>query len=110
MSGYTPEELAQGWEFKFLRSATGAFKHADFLRQALAEEARAGWTLVEKFDNSRIRLKRPATARAGDAGLGFDPYRTHIGISENRLGLLIAASVMGGMLIVVLIIVIATHK
>lgn len=110
MSGYTPEELAQGWEFKFLRSATGAFKNAAFLRQTLDEEGRAGWVLVEKFDNSRVRLKRPATARAGDAALGFDPYRTHVGISETQFGLLIAACVAGGILIMVLIILVATHK
>jgi hypothetical protein len=34
------------------------------MQRYLAEEAQAGWTLVEKFDNSRIRLKRPAAAPA----------------------------------------------
>ena len=109
MTGYTPEELAQGWEFKILRSATGAFKNAAFLQKALADEAKAGWTLVEKFDNSRIRLKRPASARATDASLGFDPYRTHVGISEARLGLTIAGSVIGIMTVVILIVVLATR-
>ena len=62
--------------------ATGAFGRHDRLRQILEREARAGWTLVEKFDDKRIRLKRPASARAADAGLGIDPYRTWVGISE----------------------------
>ena len=110
MTGYTPEELAAGWEFKILRTATSRFKDGQFLRQTLEEEARAGWTLVEKFDDKRIRLKRPASARAKDASLGFDPYRVWVGISENQLGLIIAACVMGAMLVLVLIIVIATRK
>ena len=51
MATYTPEELTEGWEFKILRSATSGFKDAGFLRRSLEEEAPAGWTLIEKFDN-----------------------------------------------------------
>ncbi len=49
MTGYTPEELASGSEFKILRSATSAFRRPEFLRQVLDEEKEAGWTLVEKI-------------------------------------------------------------
>ena len=52
------------------------------MRKVLDEEARAGWTMVEKFDDSRVRLKRPASARAGDATLGFDPHRSFVGVSQ----------------------------
>ncbi len=97
MTGYTPQDLAEGWEFKIVRSSTGAFKKPEFLRQVLAEEGRAGWTLVEKFDGGRIRLKRPASARAGDAALGQDPYRTHVGISDVALVLIIIGSIVGAM-------------
>src|SRR5258706_9884148 len=76
MTDYKPEDLAAGWEFKILRSATSRFKNPDFLRQTLADEARAGWAMLEKFDNSRVRMKRPVAARSGDARLGSDPYRT----------------------------------
>jgi hypothetical protein len=62
----TDDEPVRG-EFKILRSATGAFKDPAVMQRYLAEEAQAGWTLVEKFDNSRIRLKRPAAARQQDA-------------------------------------------
>ena len=62
MTPYTPRDLAENWEFKILRSATGAFKDPAVMQRYLAEEAQAGWTLVEKFDNSRIRLKRPPRA------------------------------------------------
>lgn len=61
----------------------------------LEEEARAGWTVIEKFDNGRVRLKRPASARASDATLGFDPYRTWVGISQTRLVLMIVLAALG---------------
>src|SRR3954471_6297824 len=69
-------------EYKIIRSATGAFKDPIKFRAALDEEARAGWELVEKFDNSRARRCRSIECRARDADLGQDPYRTQIGISE----------------------------
>ena len=80
MTPYKSHELAQDWEFKILRSCAGAFKDPAKLRQHLDEEARAGWQLVEKFDDRRLRLKRPALARELDGKLDFDPYRTHVGL------------------------------
>jgi hypothetical protein len=76
MTTYTPKDLAEGWEFKILRSTISGFRRPERLRAVLEEEARAGWTLVEKFDNCRIRLKRPSDARKNDASLDQDPYRT----------------------------------
>jgi hypothetical protein len=96
MTPYSPNDLAENWEFKILRSATAAFKDSAVMQRYLAEETGAGWTLVEKFDNSRIRLKRPAAARQNDAQCTFDPYRTHVGMSEARLAVTIAASVICG--------------
>lgn len=89
MTPYTPSDLAEGWEFKILRSATGGFGNPAKLQSVLDEEQRAGWTLLEKFDNGRIRLKRPAKARAGDTTLDFDPMRTWIGMKPGTLALLI---------------------
>jgi hypothetical protein len=103
MTGYTPQDLAEGWEFKIVRSATSAFRTPAFLRAVLDEEQRAGWTFVEKFDDGRIRLKRPASARANDSALGSDAYRTHIGMSELKLALCILAAVFGGLALVGLI-------
>ena len=105
MTPYTPHDLAENWEFKILRSATGAFKDPAVMQRYLAEEAQAGWTLVEKFDNSRIRLKRPATARQQDAQGTFDPYRTRVGISEVGLGLVIAGSILGGLVVLFTVII-----
>jgi hypothetical protein len=103
MTGYTPQELAEGWEFKIVRSATGAFRTPAFLRGVLDEEQRAGWIFVEKFDNGRIRLKGPASARANNSALGFDAYRTHVGMSDLKFGLCIVAAVFGGLALIGLI-------
>ena len=92
MTTYTPSDLAEGWEFKILRSATGGFGNPERLQSVLDEEQRAGWTLVEKFDNGRIRLKRPARARTGDAALDFDPMRTWVGMKPGILALLIVGA------------------
>jgi hypothetical protein len=96
MTSYTPEEIASGWEFKIVRSATGGFKRTEFLQRVLEEEKRAGWTLVEKFDNSRVRLKRPVSARASDGSGAIDAYRSHVGISELALGLSVAVAIIAG--------------
>jgi hypothetical protein len=89
MTPYGPKDLAEGWEFKILRSATGGFRNPEWLRSVLAEEQRAGWVLLEKFDDTRIRLKRPASARANDTTLDFDPLRTWIGMKQGLLALII---------------------
>ena len=97
MTPYNPADLADDWEFKILRSTTGAFKDPAVLKRALEEEARAGWVLVEKFDNGRVRLKRPADARKNDEMLDFDPYRTTFGMSETRMVLIILAIIFGSL-------------
>jgi hypothetical protein len=110
MTPYTPRDLAENSEFKILRSATGAFKDPAVMQRYLEEEAQAGWTLVEKFDNSRMRLKRPAAARQQDAQCTFDPYRTRVGISEVGLGLLIAGSILGGLAVLFTVIILLVNK
>ena len=109
MTGYTRADLIEGWEFKILRSVTGAFGKPDLLRQALEEEARAGWVLVEKFDNGRVRLKRPASARVGDAALGLDPYRTSYGMSDSKFAFMFIGIVLSLVVLLLLIIFIATR-
>jgi len=109
MTTYTPSDLADGWEFKILRSATGAFKHPSILQQVIQEEGQAGWVLVEKFDNQRLRFKRPASARAGDATRDFDAYRTTFGISEARLAGTIVASIISVLAVIFLIVFLATR-
>jgi len=109
MTSYAPEELASGWEFKIVRSATGAFKRTEFLQRVLEEEKRAGWTLVEEFDNSRVRLKRPVSARASDGGSGIDAYRSHVGISELALGLRVGVGILAGLALILSTIAFLVH-
>ena len=103
MTPYSPRDLAEDWEFKILRSATSAFKDRAALQRYLAEEAQAGWQLVEKFDNARLRLKRPAAARRDDAHCAFDPYRTSVGMSEGGIAALVAGGVAGAIAMALLI-------
>jgi len=103
MTTYSSQDLADGWEFKILRSMTGAFKNPIRLKYILEEEARAGWVLVEKFDNHRIRLKRPASAREMDSKLGRDSYRTYVGLSEGKFTLVVLAITFGSIIGIVLL-------
>src|SRR5262245_21066463 len=73
------------YEYKIIRSATGAFKKTATLKAALEEEALAGWDLLEKFDNARVRLRRHIRWREKDAELSQDPYRTRFGMSEGAV-------------------------
>ncbi len=95
LTSYRENDLNDDWEFKILRSMTSAFKNPDKLRQTLAEEAQAGWVLVEKFDNGRLRLKRPSSAQARDSAVPFDPYRAYIGYTENQYVFVVLAWVFG---------------
>lgn len=83
-------------EYKILRSATGAFKDPAKFRAALDDEARAGWELVEKLDDSRARLRRSTECRQRDAELGQDPYRTQVGMSETELTVWIVGAILLG--------------
>jgi hypothetical protein len=87
MTLYTEKDLAEGWEFKILRSNFATFRKPERLRAILDEEKRGGWTLVEKFDDSRIRLKRPTGSKGtqGEIDDAYDPYRTTVGMSQGGI-------------------------
>lgn len=87
MTPYSAQDLADGWEFKILRATTGMFRDSRKLQAVLDEERRGGWVLVEKFDNSRIRLKRPAGTKVvqGDFDDPYDPYRVTVGVSQGLI-------------------------
>ena len=90
MATYTREELEEDWEFKIVRANSTAFRKSEVLQKLLQEEAVAGWTMVEKFDDSRVRFKRPRSTREQDAYLpeGVDPYRTSYGATAFLYGVL----------------------
>jgi hypothetical protein len=77
---YSAEDLMENWEFKIVRCVRPLFDNPAFLESTLREEGRAGWQLVEKFDGTRVRLKRVAGRQpAADLPAGYDPYRTAVG-------------------------------
>jgi hypothetical protein len=78
LTKYNSNDL-DGWEFKIMRSAFGRFGNTEYFRKVCEQEARAGWELVEKFDNERVRFKRRVNKRANDQFLDFNAYRTSAG-------------------------------
>lgn len=89
MTQYNADNLEK-WEFKIVRSDAGAFRSPNVLADLLEEESLAGWEMIEKFDNRRIRFRRPIEARKHDAMLpsGYDPYRTQYGTMVTRMAVL----------------------
>jgi len=77
LTKYNSDDL-DGWEFKIVRSDLGRFSNREVVQKLCQREARAGWEMVEKFDNSRIRFKRRVEQRSQDQYLEFDPYRTSL--------------------------------
>ena len=86
LTPYSGSNLTEPMEYKIVRSAFTqtfkpdlAFSTPARLRNLLEEEAKSGWELMEKFDDFRIRLSRPASCRLHDPSLlkkGVDPYKT----------------------------------
>jgi len=96
MTQYTQDDLRNDWEFKIVRSGTAAFRKPEVLNKLLEEEAQTGWVMLEKLDDSRIRFKRPRSARAKDAYLadGVDPYRTQYGTPVTRQAVLVGVGLL----------------
>lgn len=105
MTQYRRDELENDWEFKIVRSTTGAFRGRQAVEELKAQESLAGWVMVEKFDDNRIRFKRPLSAQQKDPMLPpqVDPYRTRYGISEAGLAFMILGIIGMAVLLVVLL-------
>ena len=102
MAKYKSDDL-EGWEFKIVRSSTGKFRNLEKVNRLCQEEARAGWEMLEKFDDQRIRFKRRVNRRSMDPHLQTDPYRTSVGMTQNTgliMGLGLAILVLGLVLLV----------
>ncbi len=94
MTNYTNDDL-HGWEFKILRSSTGAFNSPQEMSKALQEEAVNGWELMEKFDHYRLRLKRRTDKRSHiNTGSTLDPYRTQYGVTDVRMAMYVVAGTL----------------
>lgn len=90
MTSYDQDDKKK-WEYKIVRSESGAFSNPNVMAALIEEETLASWEMLEKFDNRRIRFRRPVEARKRDALLPdhVDPYRTNYGSSFLRVGVMI---------------------
>ena len=88
MTGYNKDDM-NGWEFKIVRSNFGTFRNPQAVRKLCEEEAVAGWEMLEKFDDHRIRFKRRVEKRSMGAHLATDPYRTGFGAGSNSLFIIV---------------------
>lgn len=68
-------------EFKIIQAPTPIFADTAKMQKLLEVEAEAGWRLLEKEDNHRIKLQRNISYRENDANLSIDAYRTSVGVS-----------------------------
>ena len=103
MTGYGDEDL-EGWEFKIVRSHLERFTNYNAVQKLCAEEAQAGWEMVEKFDNGRIRFKRRIEERAQDSHRTIDPYRSHAGMGSGKIvGIVLSVVALTVGLIVLLV-------
>ena len=95
LARYGAEDLNDDWEFKILRSRSGAFGQQDVVERVCEEESHAGWRMVEKCDNHRLRFKRPANMEVDDLLCPVDPYRTVYRVNSPNLGKLTVAVTTG---------------
>lgn len=70
-----------GWEYKIVRASSDLFRNPAIFQNLCEEESQAGWILLEKLDDRRVRFKRPLGMREviQTELLSFDPYRSHYG-------------------------------
>jgi hypothetical protein len=97
---YTSDDLNSDWEFKIVRGGIGAFRKPQVFKQLIEEEARAGWVMLEKLDDSRVRFKRPRRARVKDTYLPpeVDPYRTQYGSPTQTKAFILMVALSGVLL------------
>ena len=88
LESYSNKDL-DGWEFKIVRTAFGSFGKPDKLKKVCDEEAAAGWELLEKLDNSRLRFKRRTSNRSGDQYRDTDAYRSYSGSDGSWIAIVI---------------------
>lgn len=97
-----PRELRlTGWEFKIVRANREIFRDPSVLQRLCEEEGEAGWILLEKLDDRRVRFKRPVALRdlIKPERLAIDPYRTLYGPSNKPLVILGMLAGLGAIIV-----------
>jgi hypothetical protein len=74
---YADPGFQEQWEYKVVFARNGEFAFAEHIRRLMEQEAPDGWVLIEKYNDTHIRLGRPIS-RAWQISLPrrADPYRT----------------------------------
>jgi len=88
------EPKNMGLEYKIVRANSDLFRKPEHFHKLCREEAEAGWVLLEKLDDRRVRFKRLLAIREKIdlQELAFDPYRCHYGSSSNWISWMGAAA------------------
>ena len=97
-----PRELRlTGWEFKIVRASRDIFRDPAVLQRLCEEEGEAGWILLEKLDDRRVRFKRPVALRdlIKPERLDIDPYRTQYGPSNKPYVILGMLAALGAIIL-----------
>lgn len=78
---YFADASSTEWEYKIVRAHYDLFRNAQEFIKLCEEEAQAGWILLEKLDDRRVRFKRSVAMRekVDVTQLAFDPYRCYYG-------------------------------
>lgn len=95
MTTYNSDDLSN-WEFKIVRSDSGAFRKPQVLQALIEEESVAGWEMLEKLDDRRVRFKRPTSAKRNDIHLppGLDPYRSYYGSNKMKTKIILLLGIL----------------
>ena len=107
MAKYSDNELNNDWEFKIMRSLTGAFKNPHTLQNVIENQQQYGWQFLEKFDDNRIRFKRKS--RHGSMDHSENPYETYYGMKPGKFSAIVILLSLLGSGILVAIIVLMTE-
>ncbi len=89
------------WEYKIVRANFDLFRDPQIFQGLCEEELQAGWTLLEKLDDRRVRFKRAVAWRTmlKEEGINFDPYRSHYGPATGWLNVVGAIAAVSSMIL-----------
>lgn len=89
------------WEYKIVRASFDLFRDPQIFQGLCEEELQAGWTLLEKLDDRRVRFKRAIAWRTmiKEEGINFDPYRSHYGPATGWLNVVGAIAAVTSMVL-----------
>jgi hypothetical protein len=98
---YFTEPPTPEWEYKIVRAHYDFFRNPQNFMRLCEEESQAGWILLEKLDDRRVRFKRNLEMRDNiDVNqLSFDPYRCHYGPSNGLINFMGAIAAMTAMVL-----------